>query len=140
MPDRIFIITAFFIQIILLIHFAVRKLNFELAVRWGWIVYVLALPALSVSIILLRAREPWTLWLGGVLYVIWAAFGFFVDIVRPVSWRSPVYLPVFIPYVALYLGSLMFYWWPLGMLERHLWYVYAVLFAASTYFNMTSHK
>ena len=42
-------------------------------------------------------------------------------------------------YVLLYLATIMFYWWPVGMLSRPLWYVYAGLFTLSTWLNISSH-
>lgn len=138
--DRIFTLTAFILQIVLLAYFIFRKLNFEATVRWGWIVYALAVPALIVSAMLLRAGKPWTFWIGGLLFTVWAILGFIVDIGRPVAWRSPPFLPVFIPYVLMYMAAQMFYWFPVGTLQRSLWYFYAVVFILSTYFNLTSHQ
>jgi len=66
--DKLFIFVAFFIQFILLIYFAIRKWDFDLAMQWGWIVYALALPAVIISLVLLFAGKPWYLWLGGFLY------------------------------------------------------------------------
>ena len=43
------------------------------------------------------------------------------------------------PYVTLYLVTLMFYWWPLGLLGRPLWYAFGALFVMSTILNVTSH-
>ena len=43
------------------------------------------------------------------------------------------------PYVFLYLGTVMFYWWPLALLSRPLWFVFAVLFVIGTILNLTSH-
>lgn len=137
--DKLFIFTAFFIQIVLLVYFAVRKWNFNLALRWGWLVYALAVPAVIVSVALLVNGKPWYLWLAGFLYLGWAVLGYAVDTVFAVQWRSPIYLPVFLPYVFLYLASLMFYWWPLATIERPLWYFYAVLFVISTILNISSH-
>lgn len=137
--DRLFVFTAFFIQIVLLVYFAIRKWDFDLAMQWGWLVYALALPAVIVSLVLLIAGKPWYLWAAGFLYVVWAIFGYVVDIARPIAWRSPVYLPVLLPYVLLYLASQMFYWWPLGTIQRSLWFIYAVLFVVSTIFNVSSH-
>lgn len=137
--ENLFIVTAFSIQIALLIHFAIRKWNFNLALRWGWPIYALALPAVIVSLVLMIAGRPWHFWLAGLLYAAWAALGYTVDIARPVSWRSPIYPPVFVPYVLLYLAGLMFYWWPLGAIQRPLWLVYAVLFVISTVLNISSH-
>ncbi|MCB9135504.1 MAG: hypothetical protein H6636_08760 [Anaerolineales bacterium] len=69
----------------------------------------------------------------------WAVFGYVVDIAHPVEWRSPIFWPVFLPYVLLYMATLMFYWWPLAIIQRPLWYVYAGLFLVSTYLNVSSH-
>ncbi len=137
--ERLFVYASFFLQVALLIYFAIRKSNFSLAMRWGWLVYALALPMVVVSIALLVAGEPWYLWLGGFLYAIYAAFGYIVDIAHPIAWRSPVNVLVFVPYILLYLASLMFYWWPLARIWRPFWYVYAVLFVISTRLNISSH-
>jgi hypothetical protein len=54
----------------------------------------------------------------GFFYAAWSAIGFLVDIARPVARRSPIYPPVFYPYVLRYLSVQVFYWWPLGTLSR----------------------
>ena len=137
--DNLFVVTAFFIQIVLLIFFALRKWMFETAMQVGWIVYALAVPALIISVLLLMNGKSWYFWLGGFLYTAWAILGYIVDVARPVAWRSPVYWPVFIPYVLLYLSTMMFYWFPIGNIYRPLWFVYAVLFVISTILNISSH-
>lgn len=137
--DRLFVFTSFFIQIALLVYFAIRKWDFDLAMGWGWSIYALALPAVIVSLVLLIAGKPWYLWLAGFLYAAWAVFGYVVDIAHPVAWRSPVNLSVLVPYVLLYMAGLMFYWWPLGAIRRPLWFIYVVLFVISTVLNISSH-
>jgi hypothetical protein len=137
--DKLFISIAFAIQTILLAYFALRKWNFDLAMQWGWVVYALAAPAVIVSLALLAGHKPWSLWLAGFLYVAWAAFGYAVDIAHPIAWRTPIYLPVFIPYVLLYMACQMFYWFPLANIRKPLWYIYALLFVTSTILNVTSH-
>jgi hypothetical protein len=137
--DRLFAITAFAIQIVLLLYFALRTWRFDVAMRVGWVIYALGAPAAVVSIVLLAAGRPWYQALAGFLYTAWAIFGYIVDLARPVAWRSPIYWPVFVPYVLLYMGCQMFYWWPLGMLRRPFWFVYGGLFVASTILNITSH-
>ena len=137
--DRLFVFAAFLIQVVLVIFFALRTWNLMAALRLGWIVYALAIPALAVSIHLMRAGRPWFVWLAGFLYGAWAVFGYLVDVARPLEWRSPILWPVFLPYVLLYLSSLMFYWWPLATIQRQLWFVYAVLFLLSTVLNVSSH-
>lgn len=137
--DRLFVFTSFFIQIVLLVFFAVRKWKFDTSMQFGWIVYALAAPAVVVSLVLVVGDRPWYQWLAGFLYAAWALFGYVVDIAHPVAWRSPIRWPIFAPYILLYLSSLMFYWWPLGNIQRPLWFIYAVLFVISTILNTSSH-
>ncbi len=108
--------------------------------KYGWIVYALSLPAAIVSVILLLGGETWSLWLGGFIYLVWAIDGYTVEYVRKLEWRNPIRWSVFGPYVFLYLATVMFYWWPLGLISRPLWYLYAFLFLLSTILNVTSHK
>jgi len=138
--DRLFAFVAFFIQIVLLVFFALRKWKFDTAMQFGWIVFALAVPAVIVSLVLLIGGKRWHFWLAGFLYAAWAILGYVVDIARPVAWRSPILWPVLVPYVLLYLSSLMFYWWPLANIQRPLWFIYGVLFAISSVLNISSHK
>jgi hypothetical protein len=137
--ERLFALTSFGIQIVLLLYFGLRKWSFETAMRVGWIVYALAIPAVIVSVLLLRGGKPWSLWLSGFIFSGWAAYGFYIDIVRAFPWRHPIVWPVFFPYVFLYTTSQLFYWFSLGGLRRELWFIYAGLFVLSTFFNVTSH-
>lgn len=138
--DRLYVFAAFLIQIVLVVFFALRKWKFDTAMQVGWIVYALAVPAVIVSLMLLIGGKPWPLWLAGFLYAAWAIVGYIVDIARPVEWRSPILWPAFIPYVLLYVSSSMFYWWPLGKIQRPLWFIYAAFFVTSTILNVTSHR
>jgi len=138
--DVLFILTAFIVQIALLAFFALRKWAFHTALRIGWIVYALSIPAALVSLALLVGGMPWYFWLSGFLFLALAALGYTVEYRLHIEWRSPPRWSVFVPYVTLYLAMLMFYWWPLAALLRPLWYVYAVLFVISTVLNTTSHR
>lgn len=137
---NLFLITAFLFQIILIIHFALRKWRFDITRRYGWIVYVLSVPAAMVSVLLLLGNKSVWLWLGGFIYLIWAIFGYTVEFVKEIQWRNPIRWPILGPYLFLYLSTNMLYWWPVGLISRPLWYVYAVLFIISTVLNATSHK
>jgi hypothetical protein len=141
--EALFATTALLIQALLVAYFALRTWAFDAAMDLGWIVYALAVPALVVSIFLIRDRQPWYLWIAGFLYAAWAAYGYYVDIASPVDWRSPILWPVFLPYVVLYIATQMYYWFPLGRLPRptgrRLWFVYAALFVVSTGLNLASH-
>ena len=138
--DKLFIVWAFFFQVVLIVHFALRKHFFEsYTIKYGWIVYALCIPAVVISIILLLGGKSWSFWLGGFLYLVYAAFGYWVDYLMKIQWRNPLRLSIMFPYVFLYLSTVMFYWWPLGQLSRPLWFAYAILFVLATILNITSH-
>jgi hypothetical protein len=138
--DNLFIFWAFLVQVCLILLFAVRKINLELILQYGWIFYLLCIPAVIVSLLLLRGGKDWSFWIGGLIFMAWAILGILVEYVFRIPWRSPIVWLIFIPYVLLYLGTIMFYWFPLGNLYKPLWYLYGVLFAFSTYLNITSHS
>lgn len=138
--ELIYVINAILFQIVLIIHFAIRRWRFETAIRYGPIVYGLSIPAIIVSIILLLGGMNWGFWLGGFIYLVWAVYGYIVEYVKKIKWRSPIRLNIFIPYIILYLATVMFYWWPLANINKALWYVAAILFVIGTILNITSHK
>jgi hypothetical protein len=138
--ETLYIISAFLFQIILIVHFALRKWRFDFAMRYGPLVYALGVPAAAASILLLLGGKAWSLWLGGFLYLAWGLFGYTVEYIRKIEWRNPIRWPVFAPYVLLYLATVMFYWWPLALIHKPLWYICAILFIISTVLNIISHK
>ncbi len=138
--DSTFVIWAFVLQICLIVLFAIRKSNLELILKYGWVFYLLCIPAVIVSVLMLRAGKDWSFWIGGFIFLVWAIFGLLVEYGLGLhQWRNPIIWSVLVPYVVLYLGTIMFYWFPVGILSRPLWYIYGVLFALGTYFNITSH-
>lgn len=137
--DTLFVIWAFILQICLIALFAIRRSNLDLILEYGWIFYLLSIPALIVSIIMLRSGKECSFWIGGFIFLLWAIFGLIIEYGFKIQWRSPILWQIFFPYVVLYLGTIMFYWFPLGILSRPLWYIYGVLFALSTYLNISSH-
>jgi hypothetical protein len=138
--ETLYLVSAFLFQVILVIHFALRKWRFNLAIRYGWIVYALSIPAALISLFLFLDGKSWSLWLGGFIYLIWAIYGYTVEYVKRIEWRNPIRWPVFGPYIFLYLSTIMFYWWPLALIYKPLWYLIAILFITSTILNVTSHK
>jgi hypothetical protein len=138
--EVLFVAWSFLFQLILIIHFALRKWQFDLAIRYGWIVYALSIPAAAISIIFLMNGQNWYFWLGGFIYLIWAIYGYTVEYIRQIQWRSPVRWSILGPYVTLYLATVMFYWWPLALIYKPLWYAYVVLFVTSTILNVSSHQ
>lgn len=137
--DTVFVIFAFLLQIVLIVHFALRRWAYDTALRFGPLVYALGIPAAAISMAQFVNGEVWYMWLGGALYAVFGAFGYIVEYIAEIQWRKPIYLPVFLPYVGLYLGALCFYWWPLGTISSALWYAYTVLFLISTTLNLMSH-
>lgn len=140
MLDRLFVIWAFLLQFILIIHFAIRKPLFKsYTVEYGWIVYALCIPGAVVSIFLLLGGKSWYFWIGGFLFMLYAAFGYWVDYIQRIPWRNPLQVRVMVPYVSLYLITIMFYWWPLLRLNLQLWLAFTVLYVIATILNITSH-
>lgn len=138
--DTLFVAWAFFFQVVLIIHFAVRRRFYErYTLKFGWVVYALSIPAVAISVILLLGGKSWSFWLGGFLFLLYAAYGYWVDYVKSIPWRKPLRPSIAFPYVSLYLATVMFYWWPLGLLSRPLWLVFGVLFVVGTVLNLTSH-
>lgn len=138
--DRLFIVWAFVFQVVLIVHFALRKYFFEsYTFKFGWIVYALFIPAVVISLLLLRGGKNWSFWLGGFLFALFAAFGYWVDYVANIQFRNPLRYSIAIPYVFLYLATVMFYWWPVGLLSRPLWFIFAIMFVIGTILNITSH-
>jgi hypothetical protein len=131
---------AFLLQLSIIAHFAIRKRLFEsYTVKYGWIIYALCFPALVISLVQFLGGASWSFWLGGFLFTIFAAFGYWIDYVKGISWRKPLRKDIMFPYVTLYLGSIMFYWWPLALIYRPLWFVFGALFIIGTILNITSH-
>ena len=138
--SKLYVVWAFLFQAALIVHFALRKWFFEgYIVKYGWLFYVLSIPAVVISVILLRGGKPWYLWIGGFLFLLWGILGYVAEYIANILWRNPIHWPMFWPYVTLYLATSMFYWWPLGRFSRSLWFVYAALFVLSTILNITSH-
>ena len=138
--DYLFIVWAFFFQTVLIIHFTVRKRFMEsYTVKYGWLVYALSIPAALISVIILLGGKDWTYWLGGFLFLVYAAYGYWIDYVKQIPFRNPLRLSIVFPYVFLYLATVMFYWWPLYPLSQTLWIIFGVLYVIATILNIKSH-
>lgn len=137
--DRLFILVSLLLQLDLVIFFALRLWAFQAAMMFGWVIYGSSIPAVVTSMVLIKGRKAWYFIAPGFLYAIWALFGFLVDSIYHILWRSPLYWPIFLPYVGLYLAGIMFYWWPLLKIHRPAWFVYALLYLLSTVLNLASH-
>ena len=138
--DKLFVIWAFLFQILLIIHFSLRKPFFEsYTLKFGWIVYALCIPAVVISIILIRGGKSSSFWLAGFIFLLYAVFGYWVEYIQQIPWRDPFQASIAVPYIFLYLATVMFYWWPLWPLSRLLWGIYTILYIIATILNITSH-
>jgi len=138
--DTLFIAWAFFYILVLIAHFALRKRLFQsYTLKYGWIVYALGIPAAVISLILLLNGKSWSYWLGGFLCLLFSCFGYWIDYVMKIPWRKPLQPGIMVPYVTLYLATLMFYWWPLHPLSMPLWIVYTILYIIAMVLNIRSH-
>jgi hypothetical protein len=135
-----YIITAFLFHAVLMAHFALRKWRFNIAIRYGPVVYGLSIPAAAVSLWLILNQAPWYLWVSGLLYLLWAVYGYWTEYIKEIEWRDAVRWSVLVPYISLYLATVMFYWWPFAVIYKPLWYIGGCLFAINTFLNITSHK
>jgi hypothetical protein len=139
--EIVFVVTAFTFQVALIIHFALRKWFFAAYImKFGWIMYALSVPAALVSLFLLKGGMAWSFWVGGFIFLIWAIYGYNVEYRMGIQWRNPMRWSIFGPYILLYLATVLFYWWPLALIRKPLWYAGAALFTAGTILNITSHK
>ena len=138
--QSLFVLCSILFQIILIIHFSLRKWRFTLAIRYGPIVYALGILAAGISTLMLMGGVTWHYWMGGFIYLAWGIYGYWTEYVRKIEWRNPIRWSIFGPYITLYLATVMFYWWPLALIYKPLWYLYAALFIISTYLNVSSHK
>lgn len=136
----LFVASAFLFQIILILHFALRKWRFSTAMRFGPIIYAFSIPAGILSLVLLVGGKSWSLWLSGFIYLIWAAFGYFIEYIKKIEFRTTWRWSILGPYVLLYLAAVMLYWFPLALIDKSLWFGYAALFILSTVLNVTSHQ
>ena len=137
--EILFIASAYLFQLILITHFTLRKWCFNLAMRYGPIVYALSIPAAMISSIILLGGRAWYWGLSGLIYLAWAVFGYYTEYIKEIEWRNSLHWSVMGPYVTLYLATVMFYWWPLALIYKPLWYGYGVLFLISTILNISSH-
>ena len=134
-----FVILAFVIQVMLVVDFAARNWKPSIEEKLGWLVYAMGLPASILGVLFLLNDQPWYYWTATLLFILWAAFGYVVDIVLGVKWRSPAKWSIFIPYVILFISSLLAFCVPLWFIRPVLWIVYALLYATHTVLNMYSH-
>jgi hypothetical protein len=93
--DTLFVIWAFVFQICLIVLFAIRRSNLDLILQYGWVFYLLSIPAVIVSILILRGGKEWSFWFGGFIFLVWAVFGLIIEYGFRIQWRNPIVWPIF---------------------------------------------
>jgi hypothetical protein len=140
MSDTVYVVVVLALQAILIIYFALRRWRAAFAFRIGRAIYALAVPLAVYSVVLAFTGRTWYLWLGGLLFGLWALLGSRVDTGRPLQWHEPICELPFNGYVLLYLVYQMFFWWSLGGLWEPGRVIFAVLFVLATTLNVISRQ
>jgi hypothetical protein len=138
--QTLFVAFAFISQALLIFNFAAYKWKPDIQKKWGWIVYAFGWLALPLGLFFMASGGPWYSWLACGLFGAWAIFGYVVDILRPINWRSPIRWQIFAPYLALYISAQFAFWIPLWLIWPGYWMIYAVLYTICTVLNISNHS
>lgn len=136
----VFVVFAFAVQVLLALNFTARNWRPALELKYGWIIYALAIVAVLLAIVFALGRQPGYAILAPLMYAVWAGFGYYVDMYRHIEWRSPPRYAVFVPYVLLFIASQFAFWIPLWYVGLGYWVAYAVLYFINTGLNIASHR
>jgi hypothetical protein len=131
---------AFLVQTLLIINFTARNWKPEIERAYGWIIYALGAPSVILGALMYVEDQPWFFVVPPLLYFMWAVFGYFVDLWRPIAWRTPPRWSIFLPYVGLFAGSLILFWvsmWYVGLIY---WIAFGVMYVIETILNIYSHR
>jgi hypothetical protein len=96
-------------------------------------------PATLLGLWYLTTPYSWWLATGPLVFAAWTAFGYTVDLYRPINWRNPPRWPILIPYIALLWIGLFGLWMPLWRLGLVFWLAFGVMLAIHTALNIASH-
>ena len=92
-----FVVFGFTAQLLLVGFFAAYRWRPAYMTRLGRLVYGMGLVAAALAAGFIVVGQPWYLVMALLLYTVWAAFGWLVDIARPVPWRRPPKWSILIP-------------------------------------------
>jgi len=138
--ETFYVAFAFLVQALLIFNFTARNWKPEIERGYGWIIYALGAPSVILGALMYVNDQPWIFVVPPLLYFIWAIFGYFVDLWRPIAWRNPPRWSIFVPYVGLFAASLILFWvsmWYVGLIY---WIAFGVMYAAETILNIYSHR
>ncbi len=140
LPLVLYVSFAFLIQVLLILNFAARNWKPEIERTYGWIIYALGAPSVVLAALMLVEERPWYFVLPPFLYFIWAIFGYVVDLWRPTAWRNPPRWGIFVPYVGLFVSSLLLFWGSMWSIGNSYWIAFGAMYAIHTIFNIFSHR
>ena len=139
--QALFVVFAFLVQVLLIINFVARNWKPSLERKHGWLLYTMVgTLGVILGILFLAGDQPWYIVAAPLVNSIWAAFGYYVDTYRQISWRSPPRWSVFIPYVGLFMVSQFFFWIPLWYIGLEYWIAYGAMYFINTALNIYSHR
>ncbi len=135
-----FVFLAFLVQGILLFNFATRYWKPSIEREYGWLIYAMGFLGLILGVVLAFGGQPWYFVAAPLLYAVWSAFGYSVDVSRRIPWRNPRRWSIFIPYVALFILTQVSFWIPLWYVGLGYWIAYTALYVLNTGLNIFSHR
>jgi len=89
----------------------------------GYVIAVLAVPAVLALAAFWRARAGWLHWIGPLVYVAFVALMVAVEYIWPVEFRSPTRYGILVPYLLLFFGAILLMGLPMFRMDRRLWLV-----------------
>ena len=89
----------------------------------GYVLMVLAAPAIAAIVVFARAGAGWLQWAGPAVYVAFVVLMTAVEYVSPVEFRSPRRHAILLPYLVLFFGAILLMGLPMFTLHRGLWLV-----------------
>ncbi len=92
----------------------------------GYVMIVLAAPAMAAMVAFARAGSGWEQWIGPTVYLVFILFMVVVEYILRIEFRSPPRPSVVVPYLILFFGAILLMGIPMFRLERGLWLVTVV--------------
>ena len=86
----------------------------------GYVMIVLAAPAVLAIVAFVHARAGWLQWIGPAIYLAFVVLMIAVDYVSPVEFRSPPRYDILVPYLVLFFGAILLMGLPMFRLNRAL--------------------
>jgi len=91
--------------------------------RLGYVMIVLAIPALAALVAFVRTGAGWLHCVGPLVYVVFVAFMVVVDYAWPIAFRSPPRYEILAPFLVLFFGAILLMGLPMFHANRGLWLV-----------------